>query len=342
MARTVKLGMIGAGRMGRVLAESVVRFAGNVKIKTVADIYIDSVKDWAKEVGIENVTADYREILEDPEIEGVMITTTTDLHAKFIKEAAAAGKHIFCEKPIDFDVERILDALRVVKKNNVKLQVGFNKRFDEDHKKVREMIREGKIGDLHIIKSTNRDPALPTLDYLKRSGGFYLDTSIHDYDLIRYLSGSEVTEVYAMGETNFFPELKEMGDVDTLVIIMRLENGAIAVIDNSRQAVYGFDQRIEAFGSKGCVRTENKVPTSTLLYTADSVESEKPLYFFPQRYERTYGEEISRFAEAIADDTETPVTGIDGLRPMLIGLAVKEALQTGAPVRVRTLEELNI
>ena len=125
-------------------------------------------------------------------------------------------------------------------------------------------------------------------------------------------------------------------------IIMRLENGAIAVIDNSRQAVYGFDQRIEAFGSKGCVRTENKVPTSTLLYTADSVESEKPLYFFPQRYERTYGEEISRFAEAIADDTETPVTGIDGLRPMLIGLAVKEALQTGAPVRVRTLEELNI
>ena len=162
MARTVKLGMIGAGRMGRVLAESVVRFAGNVKIKTVADIYIDSVKDWAKEVGIENVTADYREILEDPEIEGVMITTTTDLHAKFIKEAAEAGKHIFCEKPIDFDVERILDALRVVKKNNVKLQVGFNKRFDEDHKKVREMIREGKIGDLHIIKSTNRDPVVFT------------------------------------------------------------------------------------------------------------------------------------------------------------------------------------
>ncbi|MCB6201903.1 inositol 2-dehydrogenase [Extibacter muris] len=340
--RTVKLGMIGAGRMGRVLAESVGRFCDNVCIKTIADIYIDNVKEWAVKLGVENLTADYRDILSDGEIEGVIITTTTDLHAQFIREAAEAGKHIFCEKPIDYDVERIAEALRTVKRHEVKLQVGFNKRFDDDHRKVRQLVEEGAVGDLHIIKSTNRDPALPTLDYLKRSGGFYLDTSIHDYDLIRYVSGSEVKEVYAMGETNFFPELKELGDVDTLVIMMKLENGAIAVIDNSRQAVYGFDQRIEVFGSKGCARTENKVPTTTMLYTADTVESEKPLYFFPQRYERTYAEEISQFARAIAEDTDTPVTGMDGLRPMLIGLAVKESLLKGMPVKVKSPDDLNI
>mgnify|MGYP001371973216 FL=1 len=196
MEEKVKLGIIGAGRIGKLHAENVLFNIHNAELKAVADIYADKIKDWAHGLGIKNVYSDYKEILKDPEIDAVMICSSTDTHAQIIIEAANAGKHIFCEKPIDFDINRIYQALDAVDKAGIKLQIGFNRRFDHNFKKVRDLVKEGQIGDPHIIKITSRDPAPPPIEYVRVSGGIFLDMTIHDFDMARYLSGSEVVEVY--------------------------------------------------------------------------------------------------------------------------------------------------
>jgi len=334
----MKLGLIGAGRIGKLHAELLNAHVPAAEIKTVAEIYIDEVKEWANRHRILNLTTDYADILNDAEIEAVLICSSTDTHARLITEAADAGKHIFCEKPIDFNIEKIKQALTSVKAAGVKLQIGFNRRFDHNFKKVHELVASGKVGDVHIVKITSRDPAPPPTEYLKVSGGIFLDMTIHDFDMARFLSLSEVEEVYAQGAVLIDPAIGELGDVDTAIITLKFKNGAVGVIDNSRQAVYGYDQRVEVFGSKGCVEVKNDFPNSAKLSTAEGVVSEKPLYFFLERYKMSYVEELKAFVDAVANDQEPAVSGNDGLQPVLIGVAALKSLTEKRPVKVEELE----
>ena len=333
----MKIGLIGAGRIGKLHGELLTNHIQNAEIKTVADIYIDNLEQWAKQLNILSVTADYKNILKDSEIEAVLICSSTDTHAQLIVEAAQAGKHIFCEKPIDFNIGKIKKALNAVADAGIKLQIGFNRRFDHNFKKVREIVESGKIGDVHVVKITSRDPAPPPIEYLRVSGGIFLDMTIHDFDMARYLSLNEVEEVYAQGAVLIDPAVGKAGDIDTAVITLKFNNGAMGVIDNSRQAVYGYDQRVEVFGSKGYVEVQNDVPDSAKLSTAEGVISEKPLYFFLERYQMSYIEELKTFINAIVNDTDPPVTGNDGLQPVLIGLAALKSLKENKPVRVEDI-----
>lgn len=334
MDKKIVLGIIGAGRIGKLHAENVINNFVDVKVKAIADVYVDNIKDWAASIGIENVYADYHEILNDPEINTVLICSSTNTHSAISIEAANAGKNIFCEKPIDYDLDRIAAALDAVKKSGVKYQVGFNRRFDHNFSKVCEYVKEGKIGDPHIIKVTSRDPEPPSAEYARVSGGMFLDMTIHDFDMVRYLSGSEVTEVYANAAVLVDPAIGEAGDVDTALITLKFKNGAIGIIDNSRRAAYGYDQRVEVFGSKGGVTVSNDAPTSAVLSTADGVFSDKPKYFFLERYKDSFVEELKQFFDAIKNDKPTPVQGIDGLKPVIIAIAAKKSYEEGRPVKI--------
>ena len=330
----MKIGLIGAGRIGQLHAELLTYHVPGAAIKTAAEINMADVKEWAKQLNILNLTTDYSDILNDSEIEAVLICSSTDTHAHMIIEAAKAGKHIFCEKPIDFNIKKIRQALNSVKEAGVKLQIGFNRRFDHNFKKVRELVESGKVGDVHIVKITSRDPAPPPIEYVKVSGGIFLDMTIHDFDMARYLSVSEVEEVYAQGAVLIDPAIGQVGDVDTAIITLKFKNGAMGVIDNSRQAVYGYDQRVEIFGSKGYVEVKNDFPDSAKLSTAEGVVSAKPHYFFLERYKMSYVEELKAFVDAVAKDKEPPVTGNDGLQPVLIGVAALKSLKEKKPVKI--------
>lgn len=335
----MKIGLIGAGRIGKLHGELLTYHIPQAAIKTVAEIDIDNIRPWAKQLNIVNLTTDTSDILNDPEIEAVLICSSTDTHAQLIIEAARAGKHIFCEKPIDFNIKKIKQALKSVQDAGVKLQIGFNRRFDHNFMKVREYVESGKLGAVHIIKITSRDPAPPPLAYLKVSGGIFLDMTIHDFDMARYLSISEVEEVYAQGAVLVDPAIGGIGDVDTAITTLKFKNGAMGVIDNSRQAVYGYDQRVEVFGSKGYVEVENDFPNSAKLSTADGVTRDKPQYFFLERYKMSYIEELKTFVDAVAKDKEPPVTGSDGLQPVLIGTAALKSLKERRPVKIREVDK---
>ncbi|WP_432663081.1 inositol 2-dehydrogenase [Wukongibacter baidiensis] len=336
----LKIGIIGAGRIGKVHAESITKFVPNAEVKAIADPFMnDETREWAKTMGIKEIYTDHKEILNDSEIEAVLVCSSTDTHSQMSIEAAEAGKHIFCEKPIDHDLGRIHKVLEVVEKAGVKFQVGFNRRFDHNFKAVKEAVTAGKIGDPHIIKITSRDPEAPPAEYVKVSGGIFLDMTIHDFDMVRYLSGSEVEEVYAVGNVLVDPAIGEAGDVDTAIITLKFANGALGVIDNSRRAAYGYDQRAEVFGSKGSVAVKNDTNSTAVISTVDGVNAEKPLYFFLERYMQSFADEVKQFVDAIVNDTEVSVTGIDGLKPVLIGLAAKKSLEEGRPVKISEIEE---
>lgn len=331
----VNVGIIGAGRIGKVHVESICTQVKDAKVKMLADPFMnDETAKWAKDMGVEAVTKDYKEILADPEIDAVLICSSTDTHSPISVEAIKAGKHVFCEKPIDHDVAKIKEVIDALKDSNVKYQVGFNRRFDHNFEAVQKAVAYGKIGDTHIIKITSRDPEPPCADYVKVSGGIFLDMTIHDFDMVRFLAGCNATEVYVEAAVLVDPAIGEAGDVDTAVITLKMENGAIAVIDNSRKAAYGYDQRAEVFGSKGMVAVSNDSTSSAVISNADGVTGEKPLYFFLERYMAAYAKEIKCFIEAIENDTDTPLGVMDGLQPVLMGLAAKKSLEEHRPVKI--------
>jgi len=334
MSKKVTLGIIGAGRIGKLHAENIRHNIPEAVIKTISDIRVDAVKDWAEGIGIKNVVEDYKEILNDPEIDAVFVCSSTDTHAQITMEAAKAGKDIFCEKPIDLDLNRINKVIETVSEAGVKLQVGFNRRFDHNFKRIRDLIEEGQLGDPHIIKITSRDPEPPPIEYVKVSGGIFLDMTIHDFDMARYLSGSEVEEVYVNGTVLVDEEIGKAGDIDTAIVTLKFANGALGVIDNSRKAVYGYDQRVEVFGSKGQATAYNDKPSTVELSTSQAVSSDKPKYFFLERYTDSFIDEVRDFIEAVLNDKDVPVTGIDGLKSVEIALAAKKSLETGKPVKL--------
>ncbi len=337
----VTVGIIGAGRIGKVHITSITNYVQNAVIKTVADPFLnDETAEWAKNMGIKNTTKDYKEIINDPEIDAVLICSSTDTHSPISIEAIKAGKHVFCEKPIDHDVDKIMAVVDALKGSSVKYQVGFNRRFDHNFIALKEAVKSGKIGDPHLIRISSRDPEPPSIDYVKVSGGLFLDMMIHDFDMVRFLAGCDATEVYTEAAVLVDPEIGKAGDVDTAVVTLKMENGAIAVIDNSRKAVYGYDQRAEVFGSKGMAMNANDSASNVVIATENGVTGEVPLHFFLERYMDAYAKEVGDFIEAIENGTDTPLGVMDGLKPVLMGLAAKKSLDEHRPVKISEIMDL--
>ena len=335
----MKVGIIGAGRIGKVHAKNISMFVPDVEMKTAADPFMNEETEiFLKKCGVANVTKDARDIFNDKEIEAVIICSSTDTHAKYIIEAARAGKHIFCEKPIDYDLKKVHEAIQAAKDAVVKLQIGFCRRFDHNHHGVYEVVRSGRIGEVHMVKISSRDPQPPSIDYVKVSGGIFYDMMIHDFDMARYLAGAEVTEVHAVGSVLVDPKIGEAGDVDTAVVTLKFENGAVGTIDNSRKAVYGYDQRVEVFGSKGCVKNENDVPNTVVVCDEQRTSSENTYKIMWDRYTGAFVAEIQAFAEAVQQDKEPEVTGMDGLYPVLMAAAATKSLKEGRPVKISEVE----
>ena len=331
----LRLGIIGAGRIGKVHCESIGRYVKDAVVACVADPFMNAeTEKTVKALGAENVTKDYREILADKSIDAVLICSSTDTHAKISIEAIEAGKHVFCEKPVDHDVDKILEVKAALAKSNVKYQVGFNRRFDHNFEAVRDAIASGKIGHLDVLKICSRDPGAPPVEYIKVSGGIFLDMTIHDFDMVRFLSGDEVESVYAVGGVTVDKAIGEAGDIDTAIITMKLKGGTLAVIDNCRRATYGYDQRAEAFGALGQVAIANDCKSSAVISDANGVTAEKPLYFFLERYMQAYVKEITEFVDCIVNDKPVSVGIEDGLQAVAIGIAAKKSLETGIPVKL--------
>ncbi|MCR5006452.1 MAG: inositol 2-dehydrogenase [Clostridiales bacterium] len=331
----ITVGIIGMGRIGKVHTASIATRVQNARIKTAADPFMtEETAAWAKGMGVEHTTKDYKEIINDPEIDAVLICSSTDTHSQISLEAIAAGKHIFCEKPIDHDVQRIQEVVEALKGKNLKYMVGFNRRFDHNFRAVQQAVASGKVGEPEIIKITSRDPEPPSPEYVKVSGGMFLDMTIHDFDMARFLAGCDAVEVYAQAANLVDPAIGEAGDIDTAIITLKMENGALAVIDNCRRAAYGYDQRAEVFGSLGMAAASNDSASNVQISTADGVTGEKPLFFFLERYMDAYGREVSEFVDAIVNDTPTPLGVEDGLKPVLMGIAAKKSLDEHRPVRI--------
>mmetsp|Transcript_6927 Transcript_6927/g.14781 ORF Transcript_6927/g.14781 Transcript_6927/m.14781 type:complete len:412 (+) Transcript_6927:101-1336(+) len=335
--KVLNVGIIGAGRIGQVHADTISFRLKNAKLAGVAS----GTKQLADRCSLEHGCKpyyDYHDLLENPEVDAVCICSASNQHTKQIIEAAEAGKHIFCEKPIDTELEVIDKALSAVKKAGVKLQVGFNRRFDTNYRRIKTAVTEGEIGKPHMIHITSRDPSPPPLEYVKSSGGIWLDCSIHDFDMARFLIGDEVEEVYALGATNINPDFAQYGDIDTSLVTLRFKNGVLGTVDNSRQAVYGYDQRCEVFGSEGNVETSNNYGNSAVISNNKKIQRDLPLHFFMDRYTDSFVVELQEFCDVVLNDAPIPCTGIDGRAPVVIALAAKKSYNEGRPVKLSEVD----
>ena len=329
----LNIGIIGAGRIGKVHLESISYHVKNATVKAVADPYMnDETRAFVESFSVKDVYSDYHKILEDKDIDAVLVCSSTDTHADISIEAIKAGKHVFCEKPVDHSIAKIQAVADTLAANpGIKFQVGFNRRFDHNFAAIRAAYDAGKIGEAHILKITSRDPEPPNPKYIAVSGGIFLDMTIHDFDMACFLTNSDVEEIYVNSAVLVDPAIGEQGDVDTAIITMKMANGALAVIDNSRRAVYGYDQRAELFGSKGMVATSNDTLSSAVISDANGVTGEKPLFFFLERYMGSFSEEMRQFVNAVENDTEVPVGIHAGLRASRSVLPPRRALPSTDP-----------
>jgi myo-inositol 2-dehydrogenase / D-chiro-inositol 1-dehydrogenase len=338
--KKLRIGIIGAGRIGRVHAESLAFRIPEAAHSAIADINGDAAQEVAERCGIPRVATDSKEILSDPAIDAVLICSPTATHANLIVGAARAGKHVFCEKPIDHSLSNIDRALQEVKRSGVKLQVGFNRRFDANFVRVHNAIMQGEIGTPHLMHIVSRDPGPPPLSYIKTSGGIFLDMTIHDFDMARFLVGDEVESIYATGGVRVDPEIGRAGDLDTAVIVLQFKNGVIGTIDNSRKAAYGYDQRVEILGSKGAIATENCYPNQAILSTAAAIQRDLPLNFFMERYTESFVSELRAFVQAIVLDQPVPVNGTDGRVAVVMALAARKSYDERRPVQLEDVPQM--
>ena len=339
--KKVNVGIIGAGRIGQLHANNILN-SELLCLKAISDITLDHLSGTNIEENVKMITNHPEEIFTNNDIDAVFICSSTDTHVDFIKKAALAGKHIFCEKPVSFDLNDTKSALKVVEESGVLFQAGFNRRFDKNFRNVYETIQAGKIGEPHIIKVSSRDPGPPPEDYIKRSGGMFMDMTIHDFDMMRFLSNNNVVDISVKAGNLVDPVFKKFDDVDTAIITLTFENGTIGVIDNSREAVYGYDQRIEVFGNKGVVSADNVRQTNVQLSTKNGTYLENPKHFFLDRYKDAYVDEINQFAQSILNGTALPCTGDDGYQAELLAYAARLSWKENRTVIVKELELMNI
>lgn len=331
--RPTTVAVIGIGRIGRMHTENLVHAVPDAYVKAVVDLkQVDPA--WADGLGIPVRSTNVDKILKDPEIEAVVITAPSGLHVELIRRAAAAGKHIFCEKPVAFEPAPIEQAQAAADAAGVKLQVGFNRRFDPSILKMWQAVQAGEVGEIHQLRVTNRDPKAPPIDFVKQSGGLFFDFAIHDFDTMRFLSGSEIVELFAVGAVLVDPEIGKAGDVDTAVITMRLANGALGVIDCSRQTNYGYDQRFEVFGSKGSMVVENTTPTTVMSSSKRGVMADKPYENFVGRYREAFIAELSAFVAAVRQGSPIRVGAEDALAAVKAAGAAKTSHLEHRPVRL--------
>jgi myo-inositol 2-dehydrogenase/D-chiro-inositol 1-dehydrogenase len=334
MKRRVNIAVIGTGRIGSMHTRNLVHSIHEANVVAICDIRLDVAQAVADELGIERVVIDYHELLEDKDIEAVLIATNTDTHAFIVKDATKAGKQVFCEKPLALDLADIDDVMKKVESTGVKLQVGYNRRFDKSFQRVRQIVMSGEIGHPCILHITNRDPEPPTLEYAKSSGGMFLDMSIHDFDMVRFQIG-EVEEVYAIGSVIVAPYLKDIGDVDVDIISLRFENGAVGAIDNSRKCVYGYDQRLEVFCSNGTAMAGNEFENTAIWGDGKGYHSARVPYSFIERYAECYIEEVRQFLQCVRDDKPVSPNGYDSRASVLLGLAAWESFRQKRPVNMK-------
>lgn len=338
-AQSLKIGLIGAGRIGRLHAEHLSSRIPSTNLIMVADVFEDAARECAECYAIPYVRQDYHAVLDHPDIQAVVICSPTETHAQIIEEAAQAGKHIFCEKPIALDLASIDRALDAVARASVKLQIGFNRRFDANYRRVRQAVEREEIGQPHLLHLISRDPAPPPIEYIRISGGIFLDMTIHDFDMARFLIGSEVKEIFVQAGVMDNPEIGEAGDVDTAVVSLQFANGVIGTISNSRHTAYGYDQRVELLGSAGVITTGNHYPNTAIISDNCSVRRDLPLHFFLDRYGESYVSEMVAFVDAVLYDRPVPVTGLDGRIPVVIALAAQKSLVEHRPVRMSEMED---
>lgn len=335
----INIGIVGAGRIGNVHAQSVTYHIPQARVMRITDVREEAAKALAERYDIPAYGSDYMDIINDPAIDAVLVCSPTPTHADIAIAAMQKGKHVFCEKPVDLTIEKIQKTAQVAKETGVKLQIGFNRRFDHNHGAVQRYAAEGKLGNLELIKITSRDPEPPSPEYAASSGGLYIDMMIHDFDMAMFLAGCDVTEVYAMGTSLVDPRIGEAGDVDTAIVTLTFANGALGVIDNSRRAAYGYDQRVEVFGSLGMAAGENDGDSTVKISTAAGVVGDKPQFFFLERYMASFIEEMKQFIAAIEQDTDVPVGIHAGLMSVVLAKAAKKSLDEHRPVKISELLE---
>lgn len=329
---TIRIAVLGVGRIGRMHAQLIAREVPGAALAMVQDVNGDAAAAVGAELQVPHTT-DAADVFANPDVDAIAICTSTDTHVPLLIAAAQSGKAIFCEKPVSLDLAKVDEALAVVKASGVPIQIGFNRRFDPAHKSVRDAVASGAVGDIHMLRITSRDPAPPPIAYVKVSGGLFLDMMIHDFDMARYVTGSEVVEVFARAAVRVDPAIGEAGDVDTAVVVLTHENGCITTIDNSRKAVYGYDQRVEAFGSGGMAASENPSTHTGVRRTADGTFGTTIPYFFLDRYIPSYVDEWKAFVQYVTDGGPSPVDADAGRAPLVIGLAAGLSAREGRPVR---------
>lgn len=337
--KKLKIGIVGAGRIGNVHAQSITYHIPEAEIVMVSDVIGESARKLAEKYSIPAWTEDYMDIINNPEIDAVLVCSPTPTHADISIAAMKAGKHVFCEKPVDLTIDKIKKTAEVAAETGMKLQIGFNRRFDHNHGRVQALAKNGTLGNVEIVKITSRDPEPPSPEYAAKSGGLYIDMMIHDFDMACFLAGSDVTEVYAMGTSLVDKRIGEAGDVDTAIVTLTFANGALGVIDNSRRAAYGYDQRVEVFGSLGMAAGENDGDSTVKVSTAAGVMSDKPQFFFLERYMASFIEEMRQFIAAVNNDTPVPVNIHDGLMSVALAKAAKKSLDEHRPVKMSEILE---
>ncbi len=330
-ANGVRIAVLGVGRIGRMHAELIAHQIDGLDLAIVHDVNGAAAADVGGGLGVPHTT-EVDVVFGSDDVDAVAICSSTDTHVSLLSEAARCGKAIFCEKPISLDLGRVDEALAIVREAGVPIQIGFNRRFDPAHKSVRDAVAGGDLGDVHLVRITSRDPAPPPIEYVKVSGGIFLDMMIHDFDMARYVTGSEVVEVYAQGAVRVDAAIGEAGDVDTAAVILRHDDGCITTIDNSRQAVYGYDQRVEAFGSGGMAASDNPLAHTGMRRTAAGSSAPLLPFFFLDRYIPSYIAQWVAFRDYIDRGGASPVSADDGRAPLVIGLAAWRSLREHRPV----------
>lgn len=329
----LRFALFGAGRIGKLHADNL---AANpaATLTAVYDVNEAAARQVAEKHSVP-VATDVESILEDGSVQAVVIASSTDTHVDLLTAAVRAGKAVFCEKPIDLDIDRVNRCREALADCDVPVQIGFNQRFDPTHSALAQAVQRGEVGQVEQLVITSRDPGPPPAAYLKVSGGIFRDMMIHDFDLARFLIREEFVTVSAIGSALVDPQIASLGDVDTAMVVMQTSSGAQCHINCSRRAVYGYDQRVEVFGSEGMLRSENRRATELVRYTAAATEVRDPLlHFFLDRYPVAYMAEIDDFIETVSSAGTPSVTFEDGRRALLLADAAQMSLQEGRAVSV--------
>ena len=328
--RSMHIAIAGMGRMGQTHLKSLALNFPELHLHVVSSR--QEGHDFARKFGVEHCYSDLDEALAHPEVTAVIICGLSDAHEAQVEKAIKAGKHIFVEKPLAMELPTIRRLDELAKSRKVHLMVGFNQRFDPTWSRIQEEVAEGKIGSLRLMQITSRDPIPPSMKFAKASGGLFLDMMIHDFDMVRFVTGQEVKEVYAKGAVKVVPELAKIGDVDTAVVVLTLADGSMAVIDNCREAKYGYDQRMEVFGSVGMLQGHNQYGDTVLHYDEQGQHRDKPLYFFMERYQQSYFRQMEAFIQVLEGKIPVPVGAYETGQATEIALAAIKSVKTGKPV----------